>query len=372
MRTYKIMYIKIVLFLITVIPFVGCNSVTENTNDETEKAEYLKISKAQFENEKMQVGNPQLTDFQITQACTGVVEPTIDGKAYLSVPVSGKVESIFVSVGSTVKKGQVLFAISSMVFIDLQQNYLESKAKLEYLSTEYKRKKELVEAQIEAGKEFKRTESEYESLKAKVAALKLQLETLNLAVDKLNSGTIKKQVVVRAEMDGIITAIHVNNGEHVEPNNYLAEILNSKNMQIKLAVFPDPDMIIQLGQKVIVSVNQKLNYETTISRINPMIDTDSKTMYAYANLATNMDVVSGSFVSAKIVKSKRQSMALPTKALQKESGRYFIYAIVEDKGDYYQVEKKPVKTGVQNEEFTEVLNAAELKNSIIAGGYNIN
>ena len=82
--------------------------------------------------------------------------------------------------GNAVSKGQTLAILENQEFVDIQQNYLEAKNKLEYAEAEYKRHNELYKDDVYSQKNLQQVTSDYKSLKAQVKALEQKLALIGI------------------------------------------------------------------------------------------------------------------------------------------------------------------------------------------------
>src|SRR5690606_23359175 len=81
-------------------------------------------------------------------ALNGVMEVPPQSLITISAPAEGFVRDIRVRDGMKVRRGDLLLSLENMAFIQMQQDYLENKSKLEFLSAEYERQKVLANENI--------------------------------------------------------------------------------------------------------------------------------------------------------------------------------------------------------------------------------
>ena len=184
MRIYKLPLI----ILIAAINFLaGCSGMQEK--EEEASSDYLiQISNEQFEAERMQLGNTVTHLFTQGFRTNGIVSASPQSKADLYSYIPGIIKSISVNLGSFVRKGQELCIIESKEFINLQQQYLESLAKLKAAELNYQRVRQLYNEKIASQKDFLAIESEYKILNARIEALKAELKILNVNLQKIEEG----------------------------------------------------------------------------------------------------------------------------------------------------------------------------------------
>ena len=100
--------------------------------------------------------------------------------ATVSAPYGGFIRSTNCLPGDMVVKGQPLAVIENQEFVDIQQNYLESKNKLEFAEAEYKRHTALYKEDVYSEMNLQQVTAEYKNLKSQVSALGQKLAMIGL------------------------------------------------------------------------------------------------------------------------------------------------------------------------------------------------
>ncbi|MBI9068601.1 MAG: efflux RND transporter periplasmic adaptor subunit [Salinivirgaceae bacterium] len=354
--------------------FAACTNNSVDGNKETTLADdQISITKQQFEHEGMEIGNPEIREFSKSISCNGLIKPTINGIAQVSLPMSGTIESISYNLGSKLSKGQILFSVSSMEFIQLQQQYIEAKAKLEYVNAEYERKKDLYNEKIGSEKELKAAESEFLSIQSQYHSFKLQLEKLNIDLAQIDGGKIYKSFSIKAPINGTLTKQFAVLGQFVEQNQSLAEIINSNELQLEIAIFQDDISEIEKGDAVLFSLSGDLerSFKTEIQSIGKALNQNTKTITCLAKLEANNQFISGLMVPVHIITDSKELWSLPNEALVKDGDSYFVYLIEKEESEQYLVKKVEINIGAKNKSFIEVINEKDFKNVIVKGIYNL-
>src|SRR5690606_12121396 len=123
--------------------------------------------------------------------------------------MGGYIKSINVLPGKTVKKGEVLLVLEDNEFIQIQQDYLTTKAQLLSASPNYQRQKELNESKSSSDKTMQQAETEYRSLLAAKSALEEKLKLININPASLTNETIKRTIPVLSPFNGTISKVLV-------------------------------------------------------------------------------------------------------------------------------------------------------------------
>ena len=155
----------------------------------------------------------------------------------VSPPSEGFVRDIRVREGMRVRKGQVLLSLENMDFIQMQQDYLEQKSRLEFLSTEYERQKVLAREDINSGKALQQAKSNYEGTVSVVKGLEAKLKMLRIPIHKVSNGEITSRIHVYAPAEGFVTDIVEGTSHFVQATETLLRIVNVDQVLLAVQVF---------------------------------------------------------------------------------------------------------------------------------------
>ena len=148
--------------IMIVLALVACNNKKEDVNAELQaetvpsqvNSEVKKISltNEQYKLAEIEVGKIQLMTISDMVKLNGIVEVAPQSRATLSAPLGGYIKSAGFIPGQMVSKGEVVAVLENKEFIDLQQNYLQSKSQYLFLQQEYERQRKLRESDVNAVK----------------------------------------------------------------------------------------------------------------------------------------------------------------------------------------------------------------------------
>ena len=257
----------------------------------------------------------------------GVINVTPQNVAFVSTPLGGFVKSTNLVQGSSVSQGQTMALIENMEFIELQQNYLEAKAKYNYAEVEYKRHTELFKDNVYSENNLQQTETEYKTMKAHFKALEQKLILLGLDPSKLNEESISSILPVTAPINGYIRTVNINIGKYVGPTDVLFEIVNSENVILELMVFEKDVRKVTTGQKVTFTTpnDPGIAYSATVYQAGRALDKD-KMSSIYATIETNNGtLLSGMYVTAEIETETRSATSVPQEAVVQFNEKFYIF-----------------------------------------------
>ena len=215
----------------------------------------------------MELGKPMPITFSESITFTGIIAPSANGKAQISLPIMGVVDKIYCSIGQHITKGQLLFEISGTELIDLQKEFAESAAINKRLKSEYDRVNELYKENIGTQKELIFAESTYKTEQARYMALKLKLDKIGLDIKQIEDGSFYKSFSIVSPINGYIIAIDATIGQFIERQSVVAEIVDADQFQLKISVFEKDVNKLKMGQSILFYLmdDNKKTYHARLS-----------------------------------------------------------------------------------------------------------
>jgi RND family efflux transporter MFP subunit len=262
--------------------------------------------------------------------------------------------------GQAVRKGQLLATIENQEFVDIQQQYLESKSKLEFAESEFNRHADLYKQDVYSKKNMQQVTADYKSLKSQVKALEQKLLLIGLDPEKLNEENITSAVEVRSPINGFVTRVNINLGKYVAPSDALFEIVNSDKLLLELTLFDKDADEVTVGQKISFFINDEADtHDAVIYQTGKSIGED-KTFKVYANVtSTCKNVLPGMYVNALIERPGMVSSTLPSEAIVTFDDQDYIFVYARDKVEngrsFTEYIMVPVKKGLTDTNRTEVI-----------------
>lgn len=363
-------HIYILLFSLIVISCENKEGSKQENTNETPVHVLTNVTSAQFNSEKMELGQIKEVEFNETVSTTGYIDVPPQNKASVTTFMSGYVKKTPLLVGDEVKKGQLVVTLEHPSFVELQQNYLEVSEKLNYLNSEFKRQETLYNEQITSQKNYLKAESEYKSNLAHYNGLKQKLVMLNINPNTVDQGHISSSINLYAPISGFVTKVNVSNGSFVDASTEVIEIVDTEHIHLELTVFEKDVLKVKKGQPINFKISETSDdtYLADVYLVGNSVDETQRTIKVHGHLHDDNDqptFVRGMFVDAQIVTGAKKTLAIPKRAISEIEGDYFALVLNSKNNDDYQFEKVKVEVGVQNEEFIEVINIAVFKDKQI-------
>ncbi|PQJ76362.1 efflux RND transporter periplasmic adaptor subunit [Polaribacter glomeratus] len=348
--------------------FLACGNQEKNTNTKTEttvdKSE-ITITKAQFESEKMEIGQISEQAFNTVIKTNGMIDVPPENKASVSTFVGGYVSKIPLLIGDKVVKGQLIASLTNIEFVEMQQQYLEISEQLAYLKNEYIRQKTLFDEQITSQKNYLRAESAYKSNLATYNGLRQKLQMLNINPTAVDRGQITSTINIYAPISGYITKVNVSNGSFVSSASELLEIVNTNHIHLELSVFEKDILKVKKEQKILFKVSETSNkmYDAEVYLVGTSINNDRTIkVHGHIHEEEKMKFITGMFVEADIICDSKKEISLPKSAIIQDENNYFALILADEKENKYQFKKVKLTIGLQDENYVQVKNYEVLEN----------
>ncbi len=179
----------------------------------------------------------QQQNIETTIQLNGRIDVPPQNLVSVSVPLGGYLKSTKLLPGMHVNKGEVIAVMQDQQYIQLQQDYLITKSKLQFAEIELNRQTNLAATQSTSDKQLQAIQAEVNQLKINSIALAEKLKLININPLKLTSNNISKDINIYSNIDGYVNEVHVNIGKYVNASDVLFELINPTDIHLNLKVF---------------------------------------------------------------------------------------------------------------------------------------
>ena len=370
------------LLILTTFAITACN----NSKDE-KKAEPVAVEKAidevtlsgsQYKVAEIQTGKVEMRNLSNLIKVNGVLDVPPQNVVSISAPLGGYIKTSGLLPGQAIGKGQMLATIENLEFINIQQEYLECRGKLEYLEQEYKRQEELRKEEVNAAKTFQQVSSDLKVMKAKIAGLEEKLGLIGINKANVQSGKISRTANLYSPISGYIIESNINMGKYVSPTDVLFEIANTNDIHLALNVFEKDLIRIKVGQNIRFSLANESDYNriAKIFLLGKEKGTNG-TIPVHCHLEKPNDAayLPGMYTKALIEITNNSVMALPVSAIVQSEGNDFIFIQTRQEKDSYFFKMIPVKKGVEEGGYAEIIFPGSFDSNgsqvVIKGAYSL-
>ncbi len=311
------------------------------------------------------------------------------GQAQISTPTSGRIVTVRVQIGETVRAGDALIEIMSPAYVEAQSTYILKRAAV--LAADYQ-----VEATTEAvargrqaadgisGGELKRREAELRQ--AEVAKIHAEAELTGALsgvrllgpgaaelVALTEQGKISDTLVLRAPIAGTIIDRLAVPGQQVDANS--ASLLTIANLDQLWVVANIPEA--RMRQVTVGSLAELYAFDGTrlgdgdIATMSPDIDPHTRSGRAQVGVAGSANVRPGMYVQVRITPLEAETgtkvVAVPEGAVMAMEGRSVVF-IAEPTGDDIHFRAQPVMPGPAMAGYVPILAGLEAGTPVVVQG----
>jgi cobalt-zinc-cadmium efflux system membrane fusion protein len=361
----------ILVFYCSAFFLISCNSEKSNNNDnqnaevsETATSDSLSLDSAQMKVSDINVGKMELHVMGKSVSVNGSVDALNSYQASVSIPFGGQVNRLLVTPGCNVKRGQTIAFISNPLFLDIQQQYLEAKYKLEFSNSNYQRQKSLFSKDASSKKNMEQSFSDYQTLLSQKKMLAQKLLLIGFSPDNLLPSSISRMVALKSPMSGTVNSVNVTIGQTVSDNEPLVNIVDSRHLILKLSVFEKDITSLAKGQKVIFRVNGSDSiFNAVVFSILPLQDAD-KSYKVYAAVTRNAYALKlGMYVNAKVITEPMSVYSLPDGAVVSYGGKDYVFVQTVSTSNKFSFRLVQVKKGFSDAGYTQIFVPLELRDS---------
>ena len=307
------------------------------------------LSKAQLQAAGIDLGTFTRRDLGTEVQATGQIDVPPNHKVSVTAIMGGYVQQLPVLPGQFVKRGSVLATLRSPDYLKLQQNYLQSQARIVFLKQETARQQVLNDEDVGARRKLQQSTSELRTEQAAAGSLAAQLRLIGLNPGRITAGNIQPSVPLTASIGGYVKAVLVNPGQFVNPQDVLIELVDRSDLHLELKVFERDIAKVKLGQDILFRVPAQgasaHPLSATVFLVGKAFDDDGRTVSVHAHLhdtgpeaAATAALLPGQYVSARILTGRTPQRTLPEDALVPGGEVSYAYYQVksDDKGSTFR------------------------------------
>ncbi len=362
------------IFIILII--LGLVSACKKQEIVTEKEISLKknevsLTDAQMKNAEIETISMSEKSISSILKINGKIDVPPQNLVSISVPLGGYLRSTKLLSGMHLNKGEVIAVMEDLQYIQLQQDYLVSKAKLLYAEKESARQNDLNASQASSDKTTQMAQAEVSSLRAMTNGLAEKLRLININPNTISASKISQKINILATINGFVSKINVNIGKYISPSEVMFELINPTDIHLNIKVYEKDVAKLKIGQKIIAYTNAEPNkkHECEIILISKDVSIDGTAEVHCHFEDYDKTLLPGMYMNAEVEIKSSNSNALPEESIVSFEGKEYIY--IEIAKQKYKMQE--VQIGEKENNFVQVLNVEDLKNKKIVskGAYTL-
>ena len=338
--TSKKLIVATLMIALTAAMLSGCGvgEASIASSDEIEAATPVPV----------EVASPERADIFATYEATSTIAS--DADAPVLAKVGGDVVKLFVEEGDVVEAGDKLAQLDGE---RLRLEMLSAKADLDKVRGEYARYTDLAARGLVS-------EAMFEGLKYDLEALEASYELAQLNYE---------YSIIRAPIDGVVSAREVKLGQNVGINDVVFRITDTSELLAYLQI-PQAELAkFAAGHSATLSVDAMPNtiYLASIERISPTIDTRNGTFRATAFIDNRSgELAPGMFARFTIAYEKHtDALVIPKQALVAEDDQTAVYVVANG-----EVTRRIIEVGIETDEIVEILSGLSDDEAVVVVGHS--
>jgi len=361
--------VRLCLCGIILLTIVSCKSEKEEEPQTNIDEKTVILTNAQYKNAGIQTGKPEEITIGSTIKANGKIDVPPQNLISVSAPLGGYLNTTDLLPGMQVSKGQVIATMQDQRYIQLQQDYLTAKARLQYFQSDYDRQKTLNQSQASSEKIMQQALTEANSQRILLNSLGEQLKLININHSKLTMEGISNTICIYSPISGFVSKVNVNVGKYVSPSEVMFELIDPTDIHLNLRVFEKDLGKLYIGQEIMSYTNNAPDkkYPCKIILINKDVSVEG-TIQVHCHFSKyNPLLIPGLYMNADIQIDNKKTNALPEDAIITYHSRQYVFTEIEKN----KFEMQEVNIGGTKDGYTAVLNLDNLKdrNIVIKGAY---
>lgn len=311
------------------------------------KLDDVQVKKA---NIGIQVAGPGIV--QTRSRFEGEVRFNDDRTAHIVPRLAGVAETVSVSLGETVRKGQVLAVIASTALSEQRSELLTAQRRREAARTTYERERKLWQDRISAEQDYLQAQTALQEADIALQNAQQKLAAVG-AGDGVGGGGGLNRFEIRAPFDGTVVEKHLASGEAVKEDASIFTVADLRTVWAEFAVAPKDLAAVRVGQKVVVSSSAfESQVEGVVSYVGALLGEQTRTARARVTLTNPQGAWRpGLFVTVAVLGDGRSvALAVSADALQTIENQQVVFKAVP--GGFVAT---PVRIGLGDGKNVEVL-----------------
>lgn len=267
--------------------------------------------------------------------------------------VPGIVESVLVSTGQTVKKGQLLASFSSPLISEQRSNLITADRRLEHAQSVYAREKKLWEQKITAEQDYLQAQHTVQEAEIELANARQKLAALGVTPSEKGGNRFE----LRAPYDGLVVARNLSVGEAVKEDTPIFTISDLSTVWAEVHI-PAKDLpYMKVGGKVAIRATAfDAKAIGTVAFIGALVGEQTRMAKARILLSNAQNTWRpGLFVTAEVNAADMQvAVAIDTEAIQTLGTQQVIF-VRNEKDNIKSFVPRAVKLGASDGKHVEVV-----------------
>jgi len=200
--------------------------------------------------------------------------------------VSGHIEKYYVRVGQSVKRGQKIALIESIVLSDMTANFIYLKTQLDAQDKNYQALKSLYEKGMTSMQELNQESIKRDEALAKLTSLKSQLNTLGINTDTLKKAS--SNFILYAHSEGVVSQILQPLHSSIKEDTPIILVVKDQAFYLKSFLPMKFASKVKIGQKVVIDADDD-KIVSKVTQILPYVDEKTQRVIVLSNIDSSFN-----------------------------------------------------------------------------------
>jgi cobalt-zinc-cadmium efflux system membrane fusion protein len=331
------------------------------------------------------LNDQQLKNVRVVKVQSMPFIPSVETLGYIdfdqdrSVPVfpavPGRVRSVMVQVGETIRSRQTLYTIDSPDFVTAQSNLVSSAGALALTTSALERAGKMLAIQATAQKDLEQAQADHQNAEATYRSARATLRIFGLndsdMAELLARHQVSPELPVRSAIDGQVTARNAAPGILVQPGTAPAPVtVSDTSVKWMIANAGEADLAsLKLGQPVLVKVlaYPDRTFAGHIANIGAGLDPNTHRVAVRSEIQDPEKILRPQMMASFTIQTGQPAAALavPADALVREGdGTMTVFV----SRDGHSFTRRTVRTGAQRDNMIAVESGLEEGEQVAAEG----
>jgi cobalt-zinc-cadmium efflux system membrane fusion protein len=327
-----------------------------------------------------QVGSLKITAvgrarFDVTRSAVGNIDFNQNMLVQVFTPNQGRIIATYANVGDRVQNGQVLFTVDSPDLLTATSNLIQAAGVLILQNANLKRLTETLRGGGGAQKDVDQARSDQQTAEGNLRAARDTVRIFGKTEEEVDQIIRERKadsvLVVRSPISGIVTQRTAAPGLLVQPGNAPAPftVADTSTMWMLANVVEADAPLLRVGQPVAVRVSAYGNrqFDGAITVIGAQVDPATRRFLVRSEIRDPDQLLrAGMFATFTIrIAAPVETTAVPNEAIVREGDGSMTVWVTTDRRRF---EKRTVKTGMQQDGSTEILEGLRPGELVVTDG----
>ncbi len=262
----------------------------------------------------------------------------------ISSPVTGRVITVPVALGTEVNDGSILTELNSPDVADAEADFDKAQADVDLANRVFNRQKALYAGKAVARKELEQAQDELARARSEAQRAEDRLKNLHI-----NPGQFDGRYALRSTVSGVVVERNVNPGMEVRPDldKPLFVVSDIKKLTVLMEVFEVNLSKITPGKRLSISVPAYPGeiFPATVKYIGQVLDENTRTVQVRGDLP-NADerLLPGMYATINVESDPEElAIVIPLTAIFTEGESDYVFVALDE--NHFQ--RRPVKIGLR-------------------------